>query len=84
MNVDSSKISILLELIVAGIKPKLILKSVHFQVLVFILEFRRNLPPISYPDMNEMLQNLLKLLKKNNEIPLRIGCMKVFRYLIRE
>ncbi|KAL4473927.1 hypothetical protein ABPG74_022791 [Tetrahymena malaccensis] len=80
---DSGKSSTLLDLMVNGIKPKNIQKTNHFQVLIFVMEFRRNIT-LSYPQLNEVLQNLLKILKKNNEIPLRINSMKVFRYLIRE
>ncbi|EAR90267.2 hypothetical protein TTHERM_00357140 (macronuclear) [Tetrahymena thermophila SB210] len=80
---DSGKSSSLLDLMVNGIKPKNIQKTNHFQVLIFVMEFRRNIT-LSYPQLNEVLQNLLKILKKNNEIPLRINSMKVFRYLIRE
>lgn len=48
------------------------------------MEFARNIPPISYPDLNEILQSIFKLLKKYNELPLRIAAMRIFRYLIRE
>lgn len=51
---------------------------------MFIFEYAQNMPSISYPELNEMLQSLFKLLKKNNEIPLRIAALRVFKYLIRE